>query len=58
MKVNVYRESDTRCDKFTSWEDMNGNMQQGFLHDTGREVFYLGQWLPVYETPEGEEIWG
>lgn len=58
MKVHVYRNADRVCDKFTSWEDANGNMQQGFLHDTGKEVLYRGEWLPVYITPDGEEIWG
>lgn len=58
MKVNVYRESDSRCDKFTIWVDKDGIERQGFIHDTGRDVLYQGRWLPVYETPEGEEVWG
>ena len=56
--MNIYRNSNTICDKFGSWIDSNGNPQQGFLHDTGEEVLVDGEWLPVYTTPEGEEIWG
>lgn len=58
MKVRVYRNAETICDKFTSWVDKDGNPQQGFLHDTGKEVLVRGEWLPVYITPDGNEIWG
>lgn len=58
MKVYVYRDTEKTCDKFTSWMDKDGIERQGFIHDTGRDVFYLGRWTPVYETPDGEEIWG
>jgi len=58
MKVPVYRESSSRCDKFTTWMDEAGFKHQGFVHDTGRDVLYRGEWLPVYETPDGEELWG
>ena len=58
ITMNIYRNSNTICDKFGSWIDSNGDPQQRFLHDTGEEVLVDGEWLPVYTTPEGEEIWG
>jgi len=57
MKVNVYRLASNTTDKFMSWTDGDGNQRQGFVHNTGTEVFCRGEWLTVYTTPEGEEIW-
>jgi len=39
------------ADKFTSWEDQDGEMRQGFVHATGWEVLLDGQWVTQYECP-------
>ena len=39
------------ADKFTSWEDRDGEMRQGFVHATGWEVLLDGQWVTQYESP-------
>ena len=40
-------------DKFTSWEDEDGNMRQGFIHATGYEVLKYGRWETEYIFPDG-----
>ena len=39
------------ADKFTSWEDHDGEMRQGFAHATGWEILVDGQWVTQYESP-------
>ena len=46
--LRLSRESATVCDKFTSWTDRDGETRQGFIRDTGLEVWYRGAWEPQY----------
>ena len=56
MKIQRMRPSRTSsvvCDNFTSWEDNDGERHQGFIHDTGKEVWYHGEWIAQYQYPDG-----
>ena len=46
--VRIIKNSDFRCDEFTSWED-----EDWVFHGTGIDVFYNGHWMPQYEFTSG-----
>jgi len=45
------RNSETRCDKFTSWAASDGETRQGFVRDTGLDVWFHGEWVSQYDYP-------
>ena len=49
----MWRFSETVCDKFTSWMNEDGSVEQGFLHDTGIDILVDGEWIPQYQYPDG-----